>query len=122
MALAAEPQRAAKALRLELIVPADVAAIWVDEVRIVQVLRTLVENALQFTAHGMVTLRAMNVQVLHGLSSQFMLPVRGWLGDGWWVVLSVEDTGMGIALEEQVKSSSHFIRRIPVPQHRWGRG
>lgn len=112
--LALEPQRAAKALRLDLIVPTDVSAICVDEVRIVQVLRILVENALKFTVHGSVTLRAMNVQVLHGLSSQFMLPVRGWLSDGLWVILSVEDSGIGIALEEQVNIFEPF-HQLPNP-------
>ena len=108
IAEAVEPQCAAKSLALVVDMSADLGSICVDEGRLMQVLRTLVENAIKFTVQGTITLRAVCVAVQDGWSAQFTLPVCGWLGDGRWVVLSVEDTGIGIALEDQGKIFEPF--------------
>ncbi|MBE2272285.1 MAG: HAMP domain-containing histidine kinase [Anaerolinea sp.] len=105
-----EPQRASKRLEQIVAVPDDLALVLADERRICQILTELMSNAIKFTDEGQVTVRAFNVRVQAGTSAEFALPARGWLSDGEWVITSVEDTGIGIAPEDQGKLFEAFFQ------------
>jgi signal transduction histidine kinase/CheY-like chemotaxis protein len=79
-----------------------------DEMRIRQVLANLLSNAIKFTPAGHVKVSARNVTVKDGQSQDFPLPVLGWLPDRAWIILSVEDTGVGIPPEQQATIFEEF--------------
>lgn len=79
-----------------------------DGSRIQQVIKNLMDNAVKFTRQGHVKLSALGIVVKNGKSPRFSLPMLGWLRDGDWVVISVEDTGIGIAPEEQARIFDEF--------------
>lgn len=92
-----EPLAQKKSLQLSRQVPLDLPPILADRSRTVQVLMNLVSNAVKFTPAGTVTIRAQPIT-----SSQAVrLPVEVKDGTGPWVLISVEDTGIGIAPEDQ---------------------
>jgi signal transduction histidine kinase len=105
---ALEPRRAEKGLRLTIELDPELPPIYGDELRICQVITQMVENALKFTMEGEVTVHCRRIQVQKGTSAQFTLPVIGWLTDGDWIVIEVNDTGIGIAPEEQSKIFEEF--------------
>lgn len=77
-----------KRLRLEIDIPPDLPFIMVDARRIRQALYHLLSNAVKFTPQGQIAIR-----VAH--NSQ-------------WVVVSVEDTGIGISPEDMKKLFQPF--------------
>jgi signal transduction histidine kinase len=79
----------ARALELRADVPPQLPAVNVDAGRIVQVLGNLLANAVRFTADG----GRITVRAEPGSSS---------------VVVSVEDTGTGLTLEEQARVFDRF--------------
>jgi signal transduction histidine kinase len=79
-----------------------------DEERIAQVMRSLLENAIQFTAAGEVQLSVKQVMVKDGQSQALKLPFTGWLEDRTWLLLSVSDTGIGIPPEDQAAIFDEF--------------
>ncbi len=99
---------AAKGLDLRLEIERPVRLIRADELRIRQVLLNLLDNAVKFTSAGHVRLAARSITVRDGRSDHFSLPVIGWLGDRHWIVISVEDTGIGIPPEEQAAIFEEF--------------
>lgn len=105
-----EPTCSAKMLTFRIDVTPDVAPVLADESRLTQVIAHLVNNAVKYTQSGHVALRAVNAHVQSGLSAQFSLPTQGWLTDGEWVIISVEDTGVGIAPEDQGKIFDPFYQ------------
>jgi signal transduction histidine kinase len=81
-----------------------------DEKRIEQVMTHLVSNAIRFTHKGTVSVRAQQLNVRDGAADGFNFPVRGWLKDGEWIVLSVSDTGIGIPSEAQASIFETFYQ------------
>ncbi len=77
-----------KSLRLEIDVPPDLPPVTADTERIRQALYHLLSNAVKFTRQGRIAIRAAH-------SSQ-------------WVVVSVEDTGIGISPEDMEKLFQPF--------------
>src|SRR6266540_314295 len=75
-------------LRQEL--AADLPLVYIDRVRVSQVLLNLLSNALKFTERGTITLRAYQQS-----ATGSQLPTADW------IVVEVEDTGIGIAEEHQ---------------------
>ncbi len=88
----------------------DVGRFMGDEKRIEQVLAHLLSNAARFTHQGAVSVRARRVSVRDGAAADFTFPVRGWLKDGDWVVISVSDTGIGIPSEAQASIFETFYQ------------
>ena len=69
-------------------IPAQLPPIWGDRTRLRQVLLNLISNAVKFTAHGEVTLRA--------------------VADAHTITLSISDTGLGIPPGEQAAIFDEF--------------
>jgi PAS domain S-box-containing protein len=93
---AMEPLAERKGLKLHSEVQ-PVPPLLVDRGRLLQVLNNLVGNAIKFTPSGTVTVRA---QVLRG-SGIFDVPPDLESNRRGWGVIIVEDTGIGIAQEDQ---------------------
>jgi GAF domain-containing protein/CheY-like chemotaxis protein/HAMP domain-containing protein len=90
-----------KPITLHVEMPADLPAVWADQIRIRQAVLNLVANAAKFTDQGSITVRA---AVVHDR------PLRAD-GDGplvEFVRVSVIDTGIGIAGEDMPKLFQAF--------------
>ncbi len=88
------PQATAKALQLEVrISGVPVESIVADEERIRQILTNLLKNAVKYTERGRITLQVSLTRT-----------IRGQL----WLAAQVEDTGIGIAPQEQDKLFQPF--------------
>jgi signal transduction histidine kinase len=105
-----EPRREECGLKLEATVPPDLPPIHGDQFRLCQVLTQLVDNALKFTLEGQIAIQSQAIHVNGGVSPDFPLPFKGWLGDGEWVIIEVIDTGIGIAPEDQAKIFDEFYQ------------
>jgi signal transduction histidine kinase len=105
-----DPMLATSTLSITIDLNATVAPLYGDAQRIQQVVAQLLDNALKFTDDGEIRVSAQNVRVAHGVADGFKLPFNGWLRDGDWVVISVIDTGIGVAAEEQAKIFDEFYQ------------
>jgi len=90
----------AKALTLRADIASTLPTAWADRARIRQVLVNLVANAVKFTEHGGVTIRATVV-------------------DGW-ITLAVVDTGVGIPPEAQTYIFDEFRQVDASTTRRYG--
>lgn len=96
-----KPAAEVKNLALQTELARPLRLIRADEMRIRQVFANLLDNAVRFTPAGHIRVAARNVTVAAGQSHDFPLPVIGWLADREWIIVSVEDTGVGIPPEYQ---------------------
>ena len=103
-----EPLAQEKGLELTGTVEEALPALYADPLRVRQILTNLLSNAIKFTRQGGVSLRACRVEVLDGRSPQVDLPAQGWLSDGQWVLITVTDTGIGIAAEDHARIFDEF--------------
>ncbi|NEV94089.1 PAS domain S-box protein [Psychroflexus sp. YR1-1] len=95
-----------KGLELILIVNTNVPDyVWVDSVRLKQILMNLLNNAIKFTDQGSVTLRVSLKNKSNHLSN---------------LTFSVEDTGVGIAKENQKKIFNAFIQEDTSVTKKYG--
>ncbi len=108
---AASMRARAKAKGLQLVVEADPALpelLYGDQVRLSQVLVNFVDNATKFTEHGAITLRARKLQET---------------ADAVMVRFEVQDSGIGIASEDQGKLFKAFGQvNLPATRGRGGVG
>ena len=105
---ALRPTAEEKGLLLHTHLAEDLPGVHGDTLRLHQVVRNLVSNAIKFTQQGEITITVQAVTVRNGTSSGFSLPTQGWLKDGQWVILVVQDTGIGIAPEHHAKIFDEF--------------
>src|SRR5437899_7040602 len=87
---------------LDVRIPGDLPPLFVDPIRIRQILIDLLNNAIRFTDEGVVTISAMV--------------------DGGCVVVDVSDTGVGIAPEELPGVFTEFWRSGEPRRGRRGSG
>lgn len=85
-----EPQVTEKRLGLKVDLPPELPRVWVDQLRLTQVLNNLIGNAYNYTPSGAIIVSAR--------------PLDGF------VEVSISDTGIGIPREEQKRLFSHFFR------------
>jgi signal transduction histidine kinase len=78
-----------KGLEVALDLPPALPAVWIDPVRIRQVLLNLLSNAVKYTDRGRITIRAAQL-------------------DPEFVVVAVQDTGLGIAAEHHARIFETF--------------
>jgi two-component system capsular synthesis sensor histidine kinase RcsC len=91
------PQLIERGLEIDLVIDADVPdVIRSDDESLQQILRCLVSNATRFTEHGRISVR------LH-----YDTPVASGRA---WLRLEVEDTGIGIDLEQQEHIFEPFMK------------
>ena len=102
------PRAQARGIELHLERPAGPAHYLGDPHRLAQVLTNLVGNALKFTAQGSV----------HITLASRMLPTRGL--DLCRLTLSVADTGVGIAPEQQARIFDLFQQASPAVSRQHG--
>ncbi|MBN1305052.1 MAG: GAF domain-containing protein [Anaerolineales bacterium] len=77
-----------KGLQVEINIPTDMPELLADNIRIQQVLVNLVANAIKFTEIGTISISASS--------------------SGQWVIISVQDTGIGLASEDMKKLFHSF--------------
>jgi adenylate cyclase len=100
----AEPLAANNRNRLRAELPEDLGRLQADAMRLRQVVLNLLSNGCKFTEEGLVTLRA-----------------RRERSDGRdWVVIVVEDTGIGISAEQQAQLFQHFTQADSSTTRRYG--
>src|SRR6266508_4553996 len=92
----------------------DLPLVYIDRMRVAQVLLNLLSNAVKFTDRGVITLRAYPTAAA----------LRAANGDGWageaYVVVEVEDTGIGIAKEHQTLIFEEFRQADESLSRRYG--
>lgn len=90
----------AKSLYLHIESEPDLPSITADPQRIRQVLMNLAGNAVKFTRSGGVTLSAGVIQVEQNRAKNAAIDLPPIIADGEWIVVSVQDTGIGIRKED----------------------
>ncbi len=92
----------------------DLPLVYIDRIRVAQVLLNLLSNAVKFTEHGVITLRAYPTPAM----------LRATPGDGWasdaYVVVEIEDTGIGIAKEHLTMIFEEFRQVDESLSRRYG--
>ena len=99
-----------KDLSFELDIVRNLPGVRGDSLRLRQIVHNLTDNALKFTNKGKISLALEHIQVVNGNSDDFALPMIGWLSDGHWILVTVADTGIGIAPEDQAIIFEEFTQ------------
>jgi signal transduction histidine kinase/CheY-like chemotaxis protein len=89
---------------LEVFCPPDVGTMHADLTRVRQILFNLLSNAAKFTQHGRVRFEVGSV------------PGPG----GEWIEFAVEDTGIGLTLEQQQRLFQSFSQADPSTSRKYG--
>jgi adenylate cyclase len=90
--------------RLNVEISPDLGTIQADPVRLRQVVLNLLSNACKFTRNGTVTLRAARIKA----------------ADGDWVMISVQDTGIGMTDEQVDKLFQEFSQADSSTTRKYG--
>ncbi len=74
-----------------------------DSNRLTQAFTDILNNAVKFTESGSVSFLARTIQVEEGqaIGESFVIPARENVADGKWLAMSIQDTGIGIAPDDQ---------------------
>jgi signal transduction histidine kinase len=111
-----EPLALKKNLEIVREAPADLPMIMVDKGRATQVLMNLISNAVKFTADGKVVVR------VQPLTKSQLEPQPIKLRDGEkgpWMLVKVEDTGIGISPEDQQIIFDEFRQADGSPSRKY---
>lgn len=94
-----EPQAQRKALPIHVNIPKNLPPVFADGNRMRQVLVNLLSNAVKFTTEGDITLSAKTRSVT--LKEFPELPAHMVVQNSQWIQVSITDTGIGIADDDQ---------------------
>lgn len=111
---------AEKGLTLTVQISDDLPHLFGDEARVYQVIHNLLSNAVKFTEQGAISMEMTPISVRGGNTDGFNLPASGWLHDGDWMIISVTDTGIGIAPENQGRIFEEFAQIDSGPTRPFG--
>lgn len=103
-----EPLINAKSLALSLSVGATLPRVRTDPTHLRQILVNLMGNAIKYTPAGTIAVRARLLDASRSAVDRGMLPSRLPAAHGVWIGLSVHDTGVGIANEDQERVFDEF--------------
>jgi signal transduction histidine kinase len=111
------PLAETKGLTLHTEVPGALPPMYADGLRVRQVLGNLLSNAVKFTDAGSVRITARHrvVRSAHAVSNG-----DGPLPPGDWIVIAIEDTGIGIAEDKQDYIFESFTQADTSPTRKFG--
>lgn len=95
-----------KGLIFEQDIEANLPAIWGDRAAILRIITNLISNAIKFTQAGYIIIGAQPIP----LTTLKSLPVEVDYEARQWVMLSIQDTGMGILTEMQQRIFDEFYQ------------
>jgi signal transduction histidine kinase len=96
------PQAQAKGLNLRVSVGDNIPQIYADSQRVRQILTNLLDNAVKFTHSGDVALHVWLLNLRNGQTETGWTPPANLdVADGEWLAISISDTGIGIAPNDQ---------------------
>jgi signal transduction histidine kinase len=96
------PQAEQKGLGLQVDFAPTLPLIYGDVHRLRQVITNVLGNAVKFTREGRITVEARPYQITGGeVHDRVRMPNQLKADDGDWVLISIQDTGIGIAPEKQ---------------------
>ncbi len=94
-----------KGLELQSQIDDGVPVVFLDLEKVDRILSNLIRNAIKFTDQGGITVR---LSVTHGRQPPIRPPRSGESEEGRWLVLQVEDTGIGIAPGDHARVFQRF--------------
>ncbi len=102
------PQAEEKGLEVTTHYAEGLPTVYADTLRLHQIVSNLISNAIKFTPAGEITITVRCITVENGASRTQTLPLSGWLKNGEWVLLTVQDTGIGIEAENHARIFDEF--------------
>jgi signal transduction histidine kinase len=97
-----------KALSLSIAVGTTLPRLRTDPTHLRQILVNLLGNAIKYTPAGSVTIKARLFDASGSAEDRAALPDRLPAAHGVWIGLAVQDTGLGIAAEDQERVFEEF--------------
>lgn len=102
-----------KGLKLSLPTRSDPIAVYADPEKLKQVFLNVLSNAVKFTESGSITvstrLESRKIKSSDGFDPQGSESATSQSGESDWVVVTIKDTGIGIAVDQQQKLFQPFV-------------
>lgn len=107
-----------KELDLQVTIVDDLPRLDADPVRIHQILRNILSNAAKFTSEGFIHVHLHTIQVQPDIQiDNLPVPAHLQIPSGEWLVIQVEDSGVGIAAEN-LQTIFEAFRQVDGSQSR----
>ena len=104
-----EALRAERGLALSISVGASLPRVRTDPMHLRQIVLNLLGNALKFTPHGGIAVRARLIDIANSANPpEEISGTKGVPQSGTWIALDVADTGVGIARADQERIFEEF--------------